>query len=197
MSLFLNKPSHLRDTEKVNMKKILALLALSLVATTASAHGPTPQKVEKVVTIKADPAKVWALVKDFGNIQKWHPAIVSDKLEQKKDENGDMATFRTVGLKGGGVIVEKLRSAVDADMKLKYEIVTSPLPFTDCNSTMTVAKGANPGETTVTWVGRFYRIYKLNPPIPEGQDDATAVAAVTGIYDAGLANMKKVLESSK
>ena len=197
MSLFLNKPSHLRDTEKVNMKKILALLALSLVATTASAHGPTPQKVEKVVTIKADPAKVWALVKDFGNIQKWHPAIVSDKLEQKKDENGDMATFRTLGLKGGGVIVEKLRSAVDADMKLKYEIVTSPLPFTDYNSTMTVAKGANPGETTVTWVGRFYRIYKLNPPIPEGQDDATAVAAVTGIYDAGLANMKKVLESSK
>ena len=197
MSLFLNKSSHLRVTEKVKMKKILALLALSLVATTAAAHGPTPQKVEKSITIKADPAKVWALVKDFGNMQKWHPAVVTDKVTQKKDENGDMATFRALALKGGGVINEKLRSIDDAGMKLKYEIVDSPLPLTDYNSTITVAKGEAAGETTVTWVGRFYRLYKLNPPIPAGQDDATAVASVTGIYDAGLANLKKVAESSK
>ena len=197
MSLFLNKSSHLRVTEKVKMKKILALLALSLVATTAAAHGPTPQKVEKSITIKADPAKVWALVKDFGNMQKWHPAVVTDKVSQKKDENGDMATYRALALKGGGVINEKLRSVDEAGMKLKYEIVDSPLPLTDYNSTITVAKGEAAGETTVTWVGRFYRLYKLNPPIPAGQDDATAVASVTGIYDAGLANLKKVVESSK
>ena len=179
------------------MKKILALIALSVVSFTAAAHGPTPQKVEKSVTIKADQAKVWALVKDFGNMQKWHPAVATDKTEQKKDENGDMATFRTLTLKSGGTIVEKLRSIDDKDMKLKYEIVSSQLPFTDYNSVMTVAKGENAGETTVTWVGRFYRLYKLNPPIPAGQDDKTATDAVTGIYDAGLANLKKVAESSK
>jgi carbon monoxide dehydrogenase subunit G len=179
------------------MKKVLALLALSMVSFTAAAHGPTPQKVEKSITIKADPAKVWAIVKDFGNMQKWHPAIASDKLEQKKDESGEMATFRTLTLKSGGTILEKLRSSDDKDMKLKYEIVSSQLPFTDYNSTMTVAKGENAGETTVTWVGRFYRLYKLNPPIPAGQDDKTAADAVTGIYDSGLANLKKVAESSK
>lgn len=196
-SLFLNISSHVESYGEEKMKKILALLALSLVATSAVAHGPTPQKVEKSITIKADPAKTWALVKDFGNMQKWHPAIVSDKVEQKKDDTGAMATFRSLSLKGGGTIVEKLRSASDEDMKLKYEIISSPLPFTDYNSVMTVTKGPGAGESTVTWVGRFYRTYKLNPPIPEGQDDATAVASVTGIYDAGLANLKKVLESSK
>lgn len=179
------------------MKKILALIALSVVSFTAAAHGPTPQKVEKSVTIKADQAKVWALVKDFGNMQKWHPAVATDKVEQKKDENGEMATFRTLTLKSGGTIVEKLRSSDDKDMKLKYEIVSSQLPFTDYNSTMTVTKGQNAGETTVTWVGRFYRLYKLNPPIPAGQDDKSAIDAVTGIYDAGLENLKKVAESSK
>ena len=150
MVLFLNKPSHLRDTEKVNMKKILALLALSLIAITASAHGPTPQKVEKTITIKGDPAKVWALVKDFGNMQKWHPAVVTDKVSQKKDENGDMATYRALALKGGGVINEKLRNIDETAMKLKYEIVDSPLPLTDYNSTITVAKGDVAGETTVS-----------------------------------------------
>ena len=62
---------------------------------------------------------------------------------------------------------------------------------------MTVAAGPAAGESTVTWVGRFYRTYKLNPPIPAGQDDETALKFITGVYDGGLANMKKVLEGSK
>lgn len=178
------------------MKKILALLSLSLgislASLTAVAHGPSPQKVEKIITIKADPAKVWAIVKDFGGIQKWHPGVASTKLEKKGAD-----TFRTLTFKAGGSVYEKLRSIDDESMKLKYEIVTGTLPLTDYNAIMTVAKGENPGETTVTWMGRFYRLYKLNPPIPAGQDDATAVKAITDIFDAGLANLQKVAESSK
>jgi len=82
-------------------------------------------------------------------------------------------------------------------MKIRYEIVSSVLPLTDYNAYIVVKKGANPGESTVQWVGRFYRLYKLNPPIPAGQDDETALNAINGIYDAGLANLKKVAESSK
>ena len=63
------------------MKKLFALLAIALLPLTAAAHGPSPQKVEKSVTIKAEPAKVWALVKDFGNWQKWHPAVTNTKLD--------------------------------------------------------------------------------------------------------------------
>ena len=176
------------------MKKLLALIAMALLPLTAVAHGPSPQKVEKTVTIKADPAKVWALVKDFGNMQKWHPAVASDKVEQKKDENGDDATFRLLTLKDGGTIYEKLRGIDDADMKIKYEIVNGVLPVTDYNSYITVKAGPGAGESTVTWVGRFYRVYRLNPPIPPGQDDESAIKAVTGVYDSGLANLKKVAE---
>jgi carbon monoxide dehydrogenase subunit G len=179
------------------MNKFLAILALATIPFTAFAHGPTPQKVEKSVVIKAPPAKVWAMVKDFGNLQAWHPAIASDKLEQKKDENGEMATFRTLTLKSGGEIIEKLRSSDDAAMKIKYEITGGVAPVADYNAVMTVAAGPGAGESTVTWVGRFYRTYKLNPPIPAGQDDATATAFITGVFDSGLANLKKVQENSK
>ncbi|WP_137719890.1 SRPBCC family protein [Methylobacillus flagellatus] len=171
------------------MKKLFALLAMALLPLSAAAHGPSPQKVEKSVTIKAEPAKVWALVKDFGNMQAWHPAVASTKLEKKGED-----TFRLLTLKGGGTIYEKLRSADDADMKLKYEIVEGVLPVADYNSFITVKAGPGAGESTVTWVGRFYRVYKLNPPIPPGQDDASALNAVNGVYDAGLANLKKVAE---
>ncbi|ROH87257.1 SRPBCC family protein [Pseudomethylobacillus aquaticus] len=171
------------------MKKLFALLAMALLPLSAAAHGPSPQKVEKSVTIKAEPAKVWALVKDFGNMQAWHPAVASTKLEKKGED-----TFRLLTLKGGGTIYEKLRSADDGEMKLKYEIVEGVLPVADYNSFITVKAGPGAGESTVTWVGRFYRVYKLNPPIPPGQDDASALNAVNGVYDAGLANLKKVAE---
>ncbi|MGB4811482.1 MAG: SRPBCC family protein [Methylophilaceae bacterium] len=180
------------------MKKILTLvtatlgLSISLLSLTAAGHGPTPQKVERIVMIKADPAKVWALVKDFGNIQAWHPGVASTKLEKKGDE-----TFRTLTFKNGGHVYEKLTSIDDASMKIKYEIEEGTLPLTDYYATMTVEKGDKAGESKVTWVGRFYRLYKLNPPIPEGQDDATAVKAIEGIFDSGLANLQKVAESSK
>ncbi len=174
------------------MKKFLTLLALATLSFNAAAHGPTPQKVEKSVVIKTTPAKTWALVKDFGNIHTWHPAVASTKLEKKGED-----TFRTLNLKGGGEIYEKLRSVDDKDMKLKYEIVSGVAPVADYNSVMTVTAGPGAGESTVTWVGRFYRTYKLNPPIPEGQDDETALKFITGVYDGGLANLKKVLENSK
>lgn len=172
------------------MKKIFALLALAILPLTAAAHGPSPQKVDKSVVIKAEPEKVWAIVKDFGNMHKWHPAVASTKLEKKGND-----TFRLLTLKSGGTIYEKLRSADDADKKMRYEIVEGVLPVADYNAFMTVKPGPNAGESTVNWVGRFYRVYKLNPPIPEGQDDASALNAVTGVYDAGLEGLKKFAES--
>ena len=174
------------------MKQFLAMLALATFSFTAAAHGPSPQKVEKTVIIKAAPAKVWALVKDFGNLQAWHPAIADTKLEKKGED-----TFRTLTLKDGGKINEKLRSIDDAGMKIKYEIIDGVAPVADYNAFMTVTAGPGAGESTVTWVGRFYRTYKLNPPIPAGQDDETALKFVNGVFDSGLANLKKVAEGSK
>lgn len=171
------------------MKKLFAIIAVALLPLTAAAHGPAPQKVEKEVVIKAEPAKVWAIVKDFGNMQKWHPAVASDKMETK-----DGATFRLLTLQDGGTIYEKLKSSDDADMKLKYEIIEGVLPVTDYNATMTVKAGPGAGETTVVWMARFYRKYRLNPPIPAGEDDESALKAVNGVFDAGLANLKKVAE---
>lgn len=172
------------------MNKLLAIIAAALLPFTAFAHGPSPQKVEKEIVIKADPAKVWAIVKDFGGIHKWHPAIASTKVDTK-----DGVTYRLLTLKDGGTINERLKSADDADMKLKYEIIEGVLPVGDYNATMTVKAGPGAGETTVVWMARFYRVYRLNPPIPAGQDDESAIKAVTGVFDAGLPALKALAEA--
>lgn len=144
------------------MKKLIAILAALMLPFAAAAHGPSPQKVEKSITVKAEPAKVWAAVKD----PKWHPSAANVKV----------------------------KSADDADMKFKYEIAEGTIAASDYNSFLTVKAGPGAGESSITWVARFYRVYKLNPPIPEGQDDETAVKAVNDMLDAGLANLKKTVE---
>lgn len=172
------------------MKKALVLLAALLLPLAAAAHGPSPLKSVETVTIKAPAAKVWALVGDFNGMPKWHPAVKDSKIEEK-----DGATFRTLTLQDGGTIYEKLKDKNDADMQIKYEIVEGVLPVTSYTSKITV-KDAGNGETTVEWFGRYYRKYMLNPPIPPGEDDESASKAITGVYQSGLANLKKVAEGN-
>jgi hypothetical protein len=172
------------------MKKIIIGIILTFVSFSVFAHGPSPQKVEKSITINASPDKVWAIVKDFGSFQKWEPLVTDIKLEKKGED-----TLRTLTLKSGGKVIERLKGIDEEAMKLKYEIVEGSIPVADYNSFIVVTKGSNPNESNVTWVGRFYRVYKLNPPIPAGQDDESALKAVNEIYDAGLPALKKLAES--
>jgi hypothetical protein len=91
--------------------------------------------------------------------------------------------------------IMKTRSYDDEIMKIKYEMLKKDGPFSDYNAYIIVKKGANDDESVIQWTARFYRTYKLNPPIPEGQDDATAVAAVKKIVEPGLASLRKALQS--
>lgn len=62
------------------------------------------------------------------------------------------------------------------------------LPVTNYSSTISVK--ANGDKSTVTWKGAFYRGYPNNDP-PADLNDEAAVEAVTNVYKAGLAHLKK------
>lgn len=172
------------------MKKFLTMFALAAFSATAFAHGPTPQKIDERITIKAEPAKVWAMVKDYENVQKWLPTVKDVKIEKKGGE-----IYRILNLKNGGKVKEHVKSVDDAKMKIKFEVLEGG-PFTNYNPYITVkAKGA--GESEVRFFHRFYRYFPQNPPIPEGQDEAAAHKFVEDTYLPGIENLKKVLESSK
>ena len=173
---------------------ILFLIALLLPVSGTAANAPTQQKVIREVVIKAESAKVWAVVKDFGGIHKWHPAVENTTTEIKADQEGVQLPHRLLTLKGGGTILEKQTINSDEEMKLEYKIVEGVLPVSGYRAVMTVKAGPAAGESTVTWTGRFYN--KANDVHPKpGEDNETAVKAVEGVYDAGLPNLKKVIEA--
>lgn len=173
---------------------ILFSAALLLPIAASAANAPTQQKVIREVVIKAEPAKVWAMLKDFGGIHKWHPAVENTSTETKPDQDGNVLLHRLLSLKGGGTILEKQTINSDEDMKLEYRIVEGVLPVSGYRAVMTVKAGSGAGESTVNWTGRFYN--KANDVHPKpGEDNETAIKAVEGVFDAGLANLKKVLEN--
>ena len=150
----------------------------------AHAHGPTRQKAVETVEIAAPPAAVWAMIKDWGGMAKWHPAVGEVTV------NGTIE--RILKLKGGGAIVEELEAVDEAGMMLRYRMKDpGPVPVNNYSAAISVvAQGSG---SLVQWKGAFYRAYLNNDPPPEQSDEA-AVKAITGIYKSGLENLKKVAE---
>ena len=171
-------------------KLIVLILAMS---SNALACGPTPQKVSKEITIKANAVTVWQLVKQFDAIAQWHPDVQTSVPIQKLDDEGASASFRLITLKNGLKLEEKRRETPDADMKLDYQMSQGDFPVSNYRGVMQVKAGATAGESVVTWVGRFNN--KANTlDAPAGQDNVTAIHAVETFYEDGLAGLKAMVE---
>lgn len=173
------------------MVRLLAsFLALAcLMPLAASAHGPTRQKVTETVEINAPADKVWAVVGNFQDMS-WHPAFV----KTEGTGGNDVGATRTLTLEGGGQIFEKLTKYNAEGKTLGYEITevdVKVVPVTNYSAHITVTPDGD--KSKVEWKSAFYRGYVNNDPPPELSDEA-AVKAITGVFQSGLAALKKKLE---
>jgi len=171
--------------------QILALLlGAAIVQGTAWAGPPKPLKVVETVEVKASPDKVWAAIKDFDGLNKWHPGFSADELVS--GGNGKVGSVRKLTIKDGPSFTEKLLAFSEAHHSYRYKIIESPLPITGYVSTVTVRPAAG-GMTKVIWSGTFKRKNASANP-PEAESDAGATKLVKGVYRGGLDNLKKMLE---
>jgi mxaD protein len=174
------------------MNKSLAVLALFAIAVCGAAFGdpPKPLSVTETIEIKAPLAKVWAAIKDYDSLPSWHPGFAKDEIV--KGSNNTPGAVRALTIKDGPTFTEELLAFSEKDHSYKYRIIESPLPLQDYVSTISLAEGKD-GATVVTWVGNFKRKNPADNP-PEAESDAGAVKLITGVYKAGLENLKKQLE---
>ena len=172
-------------------RNALLLSCLTMVSGVTLAHGPTRQKVVIEEQIAAAPTAVWDVVKDFQDMS-WHPAVADTE-----GEGGNIpGATRVLTLGDGGQIHEKLEKYDDVQHAYFYRIEqvdVAVLPVTNYSSWFSVLPGDD-GGSLVRWKGAFYRGYPNNDPPPELNDQA-AVKAVTGVYEAGLSNLKTLIEN--
>jgi hypothetical protein len=155
------------------IRALLLTLATSLVALPALAL-----EVRESVEVTAPPEEVWQAISGFCSIAEWHPVVA----ECSDGEDGGVA-MRTLTTTDGGVLVERRVQYSEEGMSYSYEIVESPLPVADYESTLAVMDSS--GGSMITWSGEF---------AAQGAPDDEAVAVISGIYEAGLAALKERLQ---
>ena len=155
---------------------ILAVAALTL------GFGPaTALELSRHIEAPGLPPAVWEFAGGFCAIKDWHP-LIADCQETKE---GD-ATFRTLTLKDGGKIKEKLLESDDTSYS--YEIVESPLPVKNYKAKLSVADGNHENRTMVEWSAEFEA---------NGASDDEATKKIKDIFDGGLKGIKhKMLDIS-
>jgi hypothetical protein len=165
------------------MKLVTAIItatSLLALATTANAASITSgKKLEIDVDAKKiaeEGAAIWAKVGGWCAISEWHPAIA--KCEESKD--GDVE-FRTLTLKDGGVIKEKLVSKTDRSYK--YQIIESPLPVKNYEAQFSLTPDDDDeDEVNLVWAATY--------DAADGKTAKDARGVIDGIFQAGIDSLK-------
>jgi len=130
--------------------------------------------VERNTVLNASAEAVWALTRDFGGWDAWHPAIQTcDLIEGSGNQPG---VVRKLGLGGEATLVERLLSHSDADQRCTYVIVSGVLPVRNYQSTFQVGSSAD-GKGEITWTSTFDA---------DGVSDEEAVKIIAGVYEGGF-----------
>lgn len=128
--------------------------------------------------IDASPEAVWALLRDFGGIQKFSAGIESCSVEGE-----GVGAVRTLGMPGGISFQERLERFDDAGRSLSYSILPgAPLPLADYLATIRLSDDG--GACAIEWSSSFE---------PKGVSEEQGVALVEGIYKGGIAGLKKAV----
>jgi mxaD protein len=173
----------------------LMLLALSLVAcdeNPQSASNAAMLKVTKSVEINATPSRVWEKIKDYGALHEWLPTIAETRITA--GQNNKPGAVRLLVLKSGGTVEQELLAYDAAGMSQTWRIIRGVLPVTDYESTIRV-EGLEGGKSKVIWTGEFRR-KETGDGTPESGNRA-AIDAIKAPYQAGLNNLKKLVERGR
>jgi mxaD protein len=174
------------------MKRFQTIALLALVALPGLGMAAAPVlKVSKSVVIHATPDAVWDKAKDFGALNTWHPAVAKDEIVAGTDNQPGAERQLTLG--DGGKVHEKLLSFNDKGHQFAYAIVDGVLPVSSYTSHFKII-AVGKDSAKVTWSGTFKR-KDIGPTPADDANDATATKVIGGVYQTGLDNLKKVVET--
>lgn len=139
--------------------------------------------VVKSINVNASAAKTWGKIAKFGDLGAWHPAVA--KTEIVAGSEGEKGAKRTLTLQDGGKIQETLTAYNAPDKSMSYIITDSVLPVTNYASTLKVMPNGK-DQSVVVWESHF----AAKAPA----DEKTAQDTINAVYDAGLGNLKKIVE---
>ena len=147
----------------------MRLVAICSAAATVLISSTAAFAVDSSVTMTSSisPDALWKKIGAFCGIGDWHPAVEKCVLSSDGKE-------RTLALKGGGALVERLENLDPGNRSYTYTILSGPLPVANYHSTISVSP--DPKGSTIKWVGKYDA---------KGASDGDAKKVIDGIYESG------------
>jgi hypothetical protein len=131
--------------------------------------------------IDAAAEAVWALIRDFNGLPKWHPGIAESRIEGNwpSDRVGCIRNFR---LKDGGTIREQLLALSDFDLQCVYSILESPMGVENYVATLKLTPVTDGNRTFAEWSAEF--------DAPPSRERRLAEDIGQGVFQAGFNSLK-------
>ena len=104
--------------------------------------------------IEAPIETVWAIIRDFNGMPKWHP-FIKDSLIEDGLPSDAIGCVRNFHLANGGHLREKLLSLSDPDHSCVYTILESPLPVTNYVAGYRLLPITETDRTFIDWWAEF------------------------------------------
>ena len=132
--------------------------------------------------IGASADRVWAVIRDFNALPKWHPAIAESRIEggQPADQVGCVRAFR---LRDGGAIRERLLALSDYEFSCTYAILESPMGVENYVATLKLTPITDGGRTFAEWSAEF--------DCPPGREAQLVADIGNGVFQGGFNALKQ------
>jgi hypothetical protein len=150
--------------------RTLTMVALAML--TAAGPAAAAGAKYRAESQQADALKAWAVIGEFCDVAKWHPDVASCTMGEREGKPA-----RTVTLKDGGVIVDKLDAYDPSTLTYVISTVESPWPIQWMMAKLST-KPDDEGGAGVKWVGTF------EPQA--GADAEAAKAAIEAFFKRGV-----------
>lgn len=98
--------------------------------------------------------QVWKLLKQFGGISQWHPAISESLIEDSKP-GGLVGCIRRLTLENGAILRERLLAMDDSQLSFSYRFEEAPMPVDDYVMTVKLVPICGLDQTLIQWSARF------------------------------------------
>ncbi|MES2583732.1 MAG: SRPBCC family protein [Pseudomonadota bacterium] len=172
-------------------KIVLGLLAAIVLLLVFATTRPDSFRVERSISIQAEPARVYALLNDFHHFPKWSPWQNLDpgmKVNHSGAPSGQGAVYEWSGNDAVGAgRMEILNTVANTSVTVKLDFLK---PFEGHNTSQYTLSSGSPGTTTMTWA-----MFGPSPFISKVLGVFVSMDSMIGKdFERGLANLKAVAE---
>jgi len=129
--------------------------------------------------VDTDSTRTWSVIKQFGGISLWHPAIHESVIESGGPD-GLVGCIRRLTLQGGAVLRERLLAVDESKLSFAYCFEEAPLPVDDYVMTVKLVPLTDQTSTVIQWIARF----DLREPDPQGELLESIRALIVGGHNS-------------